>query len=90
MQNNIKYIEPAEYFPEDIRKRYKLGEYAEQNPGEKPQTEAEEPTFFKYLDDNGNMQANAPESEKKAFKAWKRDNPMKVLTDKDHKPERKQ
>ena len=24
-----KYIEPADYIPEDLRKKYKLGEYAE-------------------------------------------------------------
>ena len=40
--------------------------------------EAKEPNFFKYLDENGKMKAGAPESAKKAFKAWKSDNPMKV------------
>ena len=25
----ITYLEPAEYFPEELRKKYKLGEYAE-------------------------------------------------------------
>ena len=89
MANNIKYVEPAGYFPEDIRKRYKIGEYAEQNPEAKTITEAEEPSFFKYLDSNGNIKANAPESEKKAFKAWKRENPMKVSITKQHKAERK-
>ena len=24
-----KYVEPADYIPEDLRKKYKLGEYAE-------------------------------------------------------------
>lgn len=40
--------------------------------------EAKEPSFFKYVDENGNMKANAPDSAKKAFKAWKNDNPMRV------------
>lgn len=40
--------------------------------------EAKEPNFFKYLDENGKMKPNAPESAKKEFKAWKSDNPMKV------------
>lgn len=78
MERKIIYSEPADYFPEAIRKRHKLGEYAEQIPGEKTITEAAEPSFFKYLDSSGNIQANAPESEKRAFKAWKRNNPMKV------------
>ena len=78
MERKIIYSEPAEYFPAAIRKRHKLGEYAEKIPGDKSITEAAEPSFFKYLDSNGNMQANAPESEIRAFKAWKRDNPMKV------------
>lgn len=30
-KRTIKYSEPAEYFPESIRKKYKLGEYAETN-----------------------------------------------------------
>ena len=39
--------------------------------------EAKAPDFFKYIE-NGKMRADAPESAKKEFKAWKRDNPMKV------------
>lgn len=27
----IAYIEPADYFPEEIRKKYGLGEYAKKN-----------------------------------------------------------
>ena len=27
-QNEINYFEPADYFPEEIRKKYKLGEYS--------------------------------------------------------------
>ena len=42
--------------------------------------EAKEPSFFKYLDEKGKMRADAPESAKKEFKAWKSDNPMRVST----------
>ena len=44
--------------------------------------EAKIPDFFKYIDENGKMKKNAPESAKKAFKDWKNDNPMKVSTTK--------
>ena len=44
--------------------------------------EAKTPSFFKYLDENGKMKADAPDSAKKAFKAWKNDNPMRVSTKK--------
>lgn len=27
----IKYVEPLDYFPKEIRKKYKLGEYSEIN-----------------------------------------------------------
>ena len=27
--SKIVYVEPADYFPESLRKKYKLGEYAE-------------------------------------------------------------
>lgn len=29
MANKIKYSEPSSYFPEHIRKKHKIGEYAE-------------------------------------------------------------
>ena len=32
---NVKYVEPAEYFPKEIREKYKLGEYAEETTEEK-------------------------------------------------------
>lgn len=32
MANKIKYSEPAGYFPKEIRKKYKLGEFAEEKP----------------------------------------------------------
>lgn len=31
MERKIVYVEPADYFPKEIRKKYKLGEYAETN-----------------------------------------------------------
>ena len=32
----IKYVEPADYFPKNIRKKYKFGEYSEdENSNEK-------------------------------------------------------
>lgn len=40
--------------------------------------EEKAPDFFKYLDKNGKMKANAPESAKKAFQDWKNDNTMKI------------
>ena len=30
-ERNIVYAEPADYFPEEIRKKYGLGEYAEES-----------------------------------------------------------
>lgn len=36
MDNNLKnarYVEPSEYIPKEIRKKLKLGEYAEQKAG---------------------------------------------------------
>ena len=29
MKIKVKYVEPAEYIPKELRKKYKLGEYAE-------------------------------------------------------------
>ena len=34
----IKYSEPADYFPKEIRKKYGLGEYAKPNVGTKGDT----------------------------------------------------
>ena len=39
MKKKVVYIEPAEYIPKDLRKKYKLGEYAEQPPNAENQTE---------------------------------------------------
>lgn len=35
MAKKITYSEPAEYFPKEIRKKYKLGEFAETNTKDK-------------------------------------------------------
>ena len=43
MANKIKYVEPADYFPKELRKKYKLGEFAE----EKPETETKKATVKK-------------------------------------------
>lgn len=39
--------------------------------------EAKAPDFLKYIE-KGKMRADAPESAKKAFKAWQNDRPMNV------------
>ena len=31
MKKKIVYVEPIDYFPEEIRKEFKLGEFAEEN-----------------------------------------------------------
>ena len=36
-EKEIKYSEPADYFPKEIRKKYRLGEYAEKEENS-PQT----------------------------------------------------
>lgn len=36
-KTGIRYVEPAEYFPKDIRKKFGLGEFAKDDePEEKP------------------------------------------------------
>ena len=39
MKKKVVYIEPAEYIPKELRKKYKLGEYAEQPPSAENPTE---------------------------------------------------
>ena len=31
MEKQVVYVEPADYIPKDLRKKYKLGEFAEEN-----------------------------------------------------------
>lgn len=38
-EKKVKYVEPAEYIPKDLRKKYKLGEYAEPKADTKKSTE---------------------------------------------------
>lgn len=47
MEKKIVYVEPADYIPKDLRKKYKLGEYAEPQEGTMKPEEVEgmeEPT----------------------------------------------
>ena len=39
-KKSVKYSEPASYFPENIRKKHKLGEYAETKSDTKNKTTA--------------------------------------------------
>lgn len=39
MAKSIRYSEPADYFPKELRQKYKLGEYAEKKPAQKKTTE---------------------------------------------------
>lgn len=41
MEKKIVYVEPADYIPKDLRKKYKLGEYAEPQEGTTKVEEAE-------------------------------------------------
>ncbi|MGI6178331.1 MAG: hypothetical protein ACOYJO_07790 [Eubacterium sp.] len=41
-KRKMKYIEPADYFPEEIRKKYKIGEYADDDDPEKATKEEPE------------------------------------------------
>lgn len=34
MKKKIKYVEPADYFPKEIREKYKLGEFDDMNAEE--------------------------------------------------------
>ena len=33
MKKQVVYVEPADYIPRDLRKKYKLGEFTEENVG---------------------------------------------------------
>ena len=41
MKPEIVYIEPADYFPEHIRRKYRLGEFAEKKDLSPPEDETE-------------------------------------------------
>lgn len=34
MKKKVKYVEPLDYFPKEIREKYKLGEYSDINKEE--------------------------------------------------------
>lgn len=36
MKKKIMYVEPMDYFPKELREKYKLGEYSEINVEEEP------------------------------------------------------
>ena len=38
----LKYVEPVDYFPKEIRKEFGLGEFAEEAPKEKNEKETRE------------------------------------------------
>ena len=40
MIKKVVYVEPIDYFPEEIRKEFKLGEYAEKEDNEIPKKKA--------------------------------------------------
>ena len=40
MKKKVVYVEPIDYFPEEIRKEFKLGEYAEKEDNEIPKKKA--------------------------------------------------
>ena len=39
-KKTIRYSEPAEYFPKEIRKKHGLGEYAKEEPAKKTEKKA--------------------------------------------------
>lgn len=58
----IAYVEPADYFPEEIRKKYKLGKYAEEDSNKQPVTnknESMKDSILEWTVDKLNMSANA-------------------------------
>lgn len=40
MAKRVKYTEPTGYFPESIRKKFELGEYAKEEPKKKTEKKA--------------------------------------------------
>lgn len=38
----LKYVEPAEYFPKEVRKEFGLGEFAKKEPEDKKEKETRE------------------------------------------------
>lgn len=44
-----KYTEPAEYFPKEIRKKFKIGEFYEEPKDDKEQREKENKAFRDFV-----------------------------------------
>lgn len=42
-KDKIKYVEPADYFPKHLRKKHKLGEYAEDENSNKVENACKKP-----------------------------------------------
>ena len=68
MKKTICYVEPAAYFPRQIRKKYKIGEYAESLPPKRRENDMEQKRLIdRWAEDkNGfSIVKPAPESEHK-------------------------
>ncbi|MEE3460755.1 MAG: hypothetical protein VZR00_02545 [Lachnospiraceae bacterium] len=50
MSKNIRYSEPADYFPEELRKEFKIGEYAEDESDEEEKKSNTEEKHLKTSD----------------------------------------
>ena len=46
MVKKVVYVEPADYIPKDLRKKYKLGEYAETGDKEISEATMDEPADY--------------------------------------------
>lgn len=49
--NKAKYSEPDDYIPKDVRKRLKLGEYAEDEKAADEKKKAENQAFRDYVNE---------------------------------------
>ena len=59
MKKRVVYVEPADYIPKDLRKKYKLGEFVEENV----EIEIKETIETK----NGTLKADSAYGAKKLF-----------------------
>ena len=69
MRKKVVYIEPVDYFPKEIRKEFKLGEFAEENP----EAEIAVPVEMK----NCTLKAEGIETVKKLIEVLDKDNKTK-------------
>ena len=49
MKKKIKYVEPIDYFPKEIREQYKLGEYSDINVEEQKENKETKDDNKKYI-----------------------------------------